>query len=69
MGENHEQKVFEDEQQENEEDDVEGEVEVGEEHVLRTSPSTRSRNTSSNACEEIKWEGQTVRKTPSGEAL
>ena len=68
-GENDEQKVFEEEQEENEEDDVEGVVEVGEGHVSRTSPSTRSRNTSSDACEEIEWKGQTVGKTPSGEAL
>uniref|UniRef100_A0A8R7QJG5 Cytosine-specific methyltransferase n=1 Tax=Triticum urartu TaxID=4572 RepID=A0A8R7QJG5_TRIUA len=68
-GENDEQKVFEEEQEENEEDDAEGEVEVGEEHVSRTLPPTRSRVTSLDVCEEIKWEGQMVGKTPAGEAL
>ena len=68
-GENDEQKVFEEEQEENEEDDAEGEVEVGEAHVSRTLPPTRSRVTSLDVCEEIKWEGQMVGKTPAGEAL
>ena len=33
------------------------------------SPSKRSKKLSSNTCEEIEWEGQTVGKTLSGEVL
>uniref|UniRef100_A0ACD5X5C0 Uncharacterized protein n=1 Tax=Avena sativa TaxID=4498 RepID=A0ACD5X5C0_AVESA len=57
------------EEEENEEDEAEGEDEVEEGHALRTSPSERCKNPSSSACREIKWEGQTVGKTESGEAL
>ncbi|CAM0876888.1 unnamed protein product [Alopecurus aequalis] len=67
--ENDEPKEIEEEQEENEDDEAEVEDRVEEEHVLTTSPSKRSKKPSSNTCEEIEWEGQTVGKTLSGEVL
>jgi DNA (cytosine-5)-methyltransferase 1 len=66
---NDEPNETEEEQEETEDDEAEGEDKVEEEHVLRTSPSERSTNLSSHTCRETEWEGQTVGKTQSGEAL
>jgi DNA (cytosine-5)-methyltransferase 1 len=66
---NDEPNETEEEQEETEDDEAEGEDKVEEEHVLRTSPSERSTNLSSDTCRETEWEGQTAGKTQSGEAL
>ncbi|KAJ1293196.1 hypothetical protein BS78_01G049700 [Paspalum vaginatum] len=68
-GDGNEQKEIDEEQEENEDDDAEEEVNNETEQAVRTPPSTQSRKSQSNTCQEIMWKGQTAGKTVSGEAL
>ncbi|EEC81621.1 hypothetical protein OsI_25142 [Oryza sativa Indica Group] len=64
-----EAKEIDDELEENEDEDAEEEAQIEEENVSKTPPSTRSRKLVSQTCKEIRWEGEAIGKTPSGEAL
>ncbi|KAL5196611.1 hypothetical protein ABZP36_000123 [Zizania latifolia] len=68
-GDANEAKEVDDEQEENEDEDAEEEVQIEEEKVSKTPPSTRSRKLVSQTSKKIRWEGETIGKTASGEAL